>query len=110
MPQKAITLIAFITNSLWFKTAYGITFTTQTALMVQESFATNDNFLNIFLNNTPAKVLYIFSIVWVLFKIVDAGCNTWKKWKINQLEIKMKQEDLESKEIENDIHRKDLNK
>lgn len=110
MPTPIITIIAYITNSLWFKAAYGISITAQTLFMIQESVLSDEKFLNIFLSNTPAKVLYGLSLIFVLFKIFDAGTSSWRKWKINQLEVKMKQEDLESKEIDNDLHRKDLDK
>lgn len=108
MPAPVITLIAYITSSLWFKISYGITLSAQTMFMIQKSMTTDEKMLDIFLSNTSAKVLYGFSIVYMLSKIVDACINSWKKWKISKLEIKMKEEDLESKEIENDIQRKDL--
>lgn len=107
MPTPIITLIAYITNSIWFKLSFGISFTTQTFLVIQESINTNEKLLSVFFNNTPTIVLYIFGLIWVSFKIVDAASGSWEKLQlrrenvsIKKLERKMKEEDLVQEKIE----------
>lgn len=116
MPTPVITLITYITTNIWFKIAYGVTLTTQTMFLVQESVITNEKLLSVFLENTPAKVLYGVSLIFIsaialerLSKAASGLSKAWKDHQVNKIEVKMKQEDLETKEIDNDKHRKDLN-
>jgi len=103
-----MTVLTYIANSLFFKWIYGFTFTMQTVALMQESLVTESSFLETLLNNAPAQLLYVLSIVYAFILIATKLSDGWKRHEVNKLEVKMKKEDLESKEIGNEQKRHEL--
>ena len=105
--NKEEMILTAIVNQSWLKYCFGYSFTIASASRLEQEL-TNGNFFTNILESIPSQVVVVLGIIYGVALVGKQISNTWFSHQNNRLNYKQNKENLEQKEIETDLKRKEL--
>ena len=100
-------ILTSIANTIG-KIIYPLAYFLNLSEVVETSVTTNESFLDSLLNHIPATVLTVLAIAYGCLLLFQRGLKAYKQYRLDQIEIKKSQEDLERDEMETKLKKEKI--